>query len=155
VIAAFYLRVIFLQQKKEITMYDSTLTPAPLIPDDTKKHSKIGIASFVIGIVAMLIFCIALVLTTIYAIPIASQITSPTSFQIDQSSPIIITLSILMLISPLLSLVGAVLGIVALVQKNYKKTFSIIGLVLNLLIILVFCGLFIFALAVGSGSLSL
>jgi hypothetical protein len=136
-------------------MYDSTATPAPLIPAETKKQSKIGIASFVIGILAMLIFCIALVLTIIYAIPIASQITSTTSYQIDQSSPTVISLGILMLISPLLSLVGAALGIGALVQKNQKKTLGVIGLVLNLLIILVFCVMFILGVAVQSGSLSL
>jgi hypothetical protein len=136
-------------------MYDSTATPAPLIPAETKKQSKIGIASFVIGILAMLIFCIALVLAIIYAIPIASQITSTTSYQIDQSSPTVISLGILMLISPLLSLVGAALGIGALVQKNHKKTLGVIGLVLNLLIILVFCVMFILGVAVQSGSLSL
>ena len=136
-------------------MYDSTVTPAPLIPAETKKQSKIGIASFVIGIVALLIMCISLVLAIIYAIPIASQTTSITSSQIELSSPIVKTLGILMLISPLLSLVGAVLGIVALVQKNHRKTFGVIGLVLNLLIILVFCIMFGLGVAIQTGNLSL
>lgn len=115
-------------------MYDSTLTPPPLIPRNTRKHSRIGIASFVIGIVAVLIFCLA--------------------FQIDVSSLTVLALGILRWISsPILSLVGVGLGFGAVVQKNDKKLFGIIGLVINLLIILVFCVLVVIGMAGQSGSL--
>jgi len=129
-------------------MYDSTFTPPPLITPGTQKHSKIGIASFVIGIVAMLIFCLVILLAFGYGFTMAMQ--NP-YFQVDQSSPTILTLGLLMCVSPILSLVGVGLGIGAMAQKNEKKLFGIIGLVLNLLVILVFCGLFVYGIGQSGG----
>ncbi len=125
-------------------MYDPTLTPPPLIPSVTQKHSRIGIASFVIGIVAVLILCLAFLLAFGYGFSMASQ--NP-SFQVDQSSPTVLALGVLICISPILSLVGLGLGIGAAMQKNDRKLFGIIGLVLNLLIILVFCVLVVVAMS--------
>jgi hypothetical protein len=133
-------------------MYDPTITPPPLIPPVTQKHSRIGIASFVIGIVAVLILCLAFLLAFGYGFSMVSQ--NPT-FQVDQSSPTVLALGVLMCISPILSLVGLGLGIGAVVQKNYKKLFGIIGLVLNLLIILFFFVLFVIGMSGQFGSLSL
>ena len=125
-------------------MYDPTLTPPLLIPSVTQKHSRIGIASFVIGIVAVLILCLAFLLAFGYGFSMASQ--NP-SFQVDQSSPTVLALGVLICISPILSLVGLGLGIGAAMQKNDRKLFGIIGLVLNLLIILVFCVLVVVAMS--------
>ena len=136
-------------------MYGSTVTPAPPKPNDARKQSKIGIASFVVGIVAMLIFCTALVLTILFAIPIASQTTLINPLQIYQSSPTVISLGILMIASPLLGIVGTALGIGVLVQKYLKKTLGIIGLVINLMVIFVFCVMFIMGVALQSGNLGL
>ncbi len=130
-------------------MYDSTLTPSPLIPPNAQKHSKIGIASFVIGIAAVLILCLAILLAFGYGFTMAIQ---DPYFQVDQSSPIILALGLLMCISPILSLVGLGLGIGAAVQKNEKKIFGIIGLVLNLLVILVYCVLAVVGLSGQFGS---
>jgi len=131
-------------------MYDSTFTPPPLIPPVTQKHSRIGIASFVIGIVAVLILCLAFLLAFGYVFSMASQ--NP-SFQVDQSSPTVLVLGVLMFLSPILSLVGVGLGIGAAVQKNDRKLFGIIGLVLNLLIILAFCVLVVVGLSGQFGNL--
>lgn len=133
-------------------MYDSALTPPPLIPPDTRKHSRIGIASSVIGIVAALIFCLAFILAFGYGFSMVAQ--NP-SFQVDQSSPTVLSLGLVMCISPLLSLIGVGLGIGGVVQKNDKKIFGIIGLVLNLLIILVFCVLAVIGMTGQSDSLGL
>ncbi len=131
-------------------MYDSSFAPPPLIPPDTRKHSKIGIASFVISLVAALIFCLAFLLAFGYGFSMAAQ--NP-SFQVDQGSPFILTLGLLMCASPFLSMVGLGLGIGAVVQKADKKLFGIIGLAGNLLIILAFCVLAAIGLATQSGSL--
>jgi len=129
-------------------MYDSTFTPPQLITPGTQKHSKIGIASFVIGIVATLIFCLVILLAFGYGFTMAMQ--NP-YFQVNQSSPTILALGLLMCVSPILSLVGVGLGIGAMAQKNEKKLFGIIGLVLNLLVILVFCGLFVYGIGQSGG----
>ncbi len=131
-------------------MYDSSFPPPPQIPPDTRVHSKVGIASFGIGIVAVLIFCLAFLLAFGYGFFMIAQ--NPT-FQVDQNSSTILALGLLICISPLLSLIGVGLGIGAVLQKNDKKLFGIIGLVLNLLIILVFCVLAVIGFAGQSGSL--
>lgn len=133
-------------------MVDSSFIPATNIPSNAQKHSRIGIASFVVGIVSMLIFCLAILLAFGYGFSMTAQ--NP-SFQVSRSSPIILALSLMMLISPVLSLVGAVLGSVAVFQQNLKKLFAILGLVFNMLVILAFCVLLVIGLAGQSGSLGL
>jgi hypothetical protein len=133
-------------------MYDSASSLPPLIPPETRKHSRIGITSFGIGIVAVLIFCLAILLAFVY---VGSAEAQNLSFQVDQGSPAILALGLLLLISPILSLVGSGLGFVALLQKNDRRLFGIIGFVLNLLIVLVFCILFAIGIVGQSGSLGL
>jgi hypothetical protein len=133
-------------------MVDPSFIPATNIPADTQKHSKIGIASFVVGIVALLIFCLAIVLAFGYGVTLASQ---NRSFQVTTGNTTVLTLGLMIFISPALSLVGAVLGFVAVFQKNSKKLFGILGLVLNMLTILAFCVLLVIGLAGQSRSLGL
>jgi hypothetical protein len=133
-------------------MIDSPFTPAPLIPAEAQKHSRLGIASFVIGLVSLIIFCLAIVLAFGYGVSIASS--SP-SVQSLEASPTILAFGLMMLVSPFLGLVGAVLGFVAVFQKDKKKLFGILGIVVNLLIVLAFCALLVIGLAGRSGSLGL
>jgi hypothetical protein len=133
-------------------MVDPFFTPAPVTPSGMQKHSRIGIASFVIGLVSMFIFCLAIVLAFGYGLSITA--TNP-SFQVEQSNPTVLGLGLLLFSSPILSLVGAVLGFVAVFQKDKKKLFSVLGIVLNLLIMLAFCALLVIGLVGQSGALGL
>jgi small-conductance mechanosensitive channel len=133
-------------------MIDSPFTPAPPVPAANQSHSRLGIASFVIGLISFIIFCLAIVLAFGYGVSIAS--TAP-SIQSLESSPMIITFGVMMLVSPVVSLVGAVLGFVAVFQKVKKKLFAILGIVVNLLVVLVFCALLVIGLAGQSGTLGL
>jgi len=117
-------------------MYNSSSAPDVFVSPDSRKHSRIGIASFVIGLLAVLMICLAILLAFGYGFSMAIQ--NP-NFQVDQKSPIIMALGLLICISPVLSLVGIGVGIGAVVQNNDKKLFGILGLVLNLLIVTVFC----------------
>lgn len=133
-------------------MIDSPFAPAPLIPAETQKHSRLGIASFVIGLVSMIVFCLAIILAFGYGVSIAS--TTP-SIQSLETSPTILVFGFLMLISPFIALIGAVLAFVAVFQKDKKKLFGILGIVVNLLIVLAFCALLVIGLAGQSGTLGL
>ena len=133
-------------------MIDSPIIPAPIPLSEMQKQSKIGIASFVIGIVSMLIFCLAIVLAFGYGITIGG--TNP-SIQSLQSSPTILALGLLLFLSPILGLVGVVLGFVAVFQKNHKRLLAVLGLVFNLLIILAFCVLLVFGLVGQTGTFGL
>ncbi len=134
-------------------MYEPNLTPPPLVIEG-QKQSKIGIAAFVLGIVAVLMFCVGFMISFGYGASIALEnpYADPYSM-IDQSSPLILLASVFFCCSPGLGLVGVGLGIASVAQKTDKKTLGIIGLVLNGLILLSFCGLFALGLIGQAGML--
>ena len=92
------------------------------------------------------------VLAFIYASSLTAQ---NLTAQITTSSPTIIGFGALLCFSPVLGLVGVVLGILGVVQKNDKKLFAVIGIVLNFLLILVFAVLILVGLVAQAGSLTL
>jgi hypothetical protein len=133
-------------------MYDSSFAPPPLTAPDTRKHSRIGILSFVIGILAALVICLTILLLFGYGFSMALQ--SPNS-PVDQGSPAFLALVFLIFASPVLSLVGVGVGIGAVMEKSEKKLFGILGLVLNLLIVSAFCLLMVIGISGQSGGLGL
>jgi hypothetical protein len=123
-------------------MFDSNL-PAPPLLTGTQKQSRIGIAAFVLGIIASLLLCIGFLIAFGYGF--TNAMNSPSldpSTIIDTGSTTILLASGFIYCSPVFSLVGLGLGIAAAVQKRDKKTLGIIGLVLNALILLSFCAIF-------------
>ncbi|OMF16849.1 hypothetical protein BK131_02320 [Paenibacillus amylolyticus] len=104
------------------------------------KHSGPGIASFVIGLVAVvgyiLIFFIA-------AMALNDSIEVLTPLQAEELAlhPAVILASLSILVCLILNLAGGILGIIGLILKNRKKVFAIIGTLLNGIIILAFIGL--------------
>jgi hypothetical protein len=136
-------------------MNEPIYPPAPLPPAmEEGKQSKIGIASFVVSLSGVIIFCTAILISILYFISISQ--TNPTAFQdpwqvMNQaSSGLIITLGILSWCPPILSLVGLGLGIPAVIQKKDKKTFGVIGLIISGLFLLVFCILLVYSLSMGN-----
>lgn len=109
-------------------------------PKAPLKHSGPGIASFVIGLVAIvgyiLIFFIA-------AMALNDSIEVLTPLQAEELAlhPAVILASLAILVCLILNLAGGILGIIGLVLKNRKKVFAIIGMLLNGIIILAFIGL--------------
>ena len=114
-------------------MYDSSfpppVAPPPPLPVQ-KKHSGVGIASFVIGIVSMLGVCLTFGLS-FYAQSAGSQ----------TSSSMTSAVGFLGICSMVISLIGVGLGIAGVVQKVQSKVFPIIGLVLSALVLLGMCGI--------------
>ena len=92
----------------------------------TKPHSKLGIASCVIGLTAFLIFLLAMVFWL-------NGIWCPGCFGELGSDFVLGSLAVWLLL-PIPALVGLILGAVSLFFPNRKKLFPIIGVVLNLII---------------------
>ena len=109
-------------------------------PEDYRilKHSGFGIASFVIalavGTLEFIVFVIAGILET----------TTPGG--IDEDSPILMLLVIVMIGGLLLNLLGIILGIVGLCLRKRKKIFAVLGVVIGSL---VFIGL-LFVIVIGA-----
>ncbi|CAM4357067.1 hypothetical protein [Paenibacillus tarimensis] len=114
------------------------MTPVAPAPYDegSLKHSGLGIASFIIGIVSSIgiiavIFSVAASIGT-YLLP---DNTLAPGFETD---PAVILSSLSILAVLFLSFVGLILGIIGLVIKRRRKVFGIIGVVLNGLLLLGF-----------------
>jgi len=107
---------------------DIGFPPSPPAPE-LRKHSRLGMASFIISIVAALIICIDIVLA----------FGNGSGFSVSSSYAWVDTA--LTCASAVAAVVGLVLGIIAVNRKNTKKVFGILGLVFNALIVLGICAL--------------
>ena len=93
--------------------------PAPPAP----RHSGLGIASFVVGILAGLALFIALgVVAVMY---------NQSPERMDEKSPTAILAGLLIIGLCLVHLLGVGLGIGGLVQKDRRKVFSALGVAVN------------------------
>lgn len=121
--------------------------PAPL------KHSGLGIASFVLALASLLGIVLSLVLSASFA----SQFINADPAEIeriieggDGEVAAIMGVGLLIIASLGLSFVGLILGVIGAFMKSRKKVFSIIGIVLNGLIVIGSIFLFIIGIALGS-----
>lgn len=117
------------------------------------RHSRMGIASFVIGILSILGIILFFVLVSSVA---SSAIGSdPQNFDpnsLSPDSPLATTLfflSLLFLGSILITVVGLGLGISGLIQRRRKKLFAALGTALNGLIVLGFVSLIVLGAVLG------
>ncbi len=92
------------------------------------KHSGLGIASFVLAILGIILLIISFILTANAAANISASMTEE---EFVASAPGIIIASFLVLLTIGFNLIGFILGIIGLFQKQRKKLFSILGVVLN------------------------
>lgn len=117
------------------------------------RHSRMGIASLVIAILAI----IAIVLFFIIGVSVASAEIGgdPQSFDpssIDENSPLATTFALLGLGfvgSVLLTVVGLGLGVAGLIQLRRKRLFALLGTIFNGLVVLVVIALFVLGFALG------
>ena len=99
------------------------------------KHSGIGIASFVISIF-MGIFYFSVIL-------IAGVVGAANPEGINEESVTAVVIGLLILAGLGVSLIGIGLGIAGVIQKEYKKILSVLGLVFNSLGVIGVIGLMI------------
>ncbi|WP_054023657.1 hypothetical protein [Bacillus sp. FJAT-28004] len=124
------------------------------INEGPKKHSGIGITSFIIGLLAVVLLIIAFVSGSTFADQIANTditIADPSdtaAFQasieaLGQEVLVSMMLAIVCIFGAgLLSLAGLVLAIIGAVSSKRRKTFGVIGIVLNILVFVGGIGLF-------------
>lgn len=104
------------------------------------KHSGPGIASFVIGLVAILGYILIFFIATM-AVNESIGVLTPLQTEEIALHPAVALASLAILVCLILNLAGGIVGIIGLVLKNRKKVFAIIGTLLNGIMILLFVGL--------------
>jgi hypothetical protein len=123
------------------------------------RHSRMGIASFVISILVVVVI-LALVVGAPLLIS-SSEGFDPQTFDpadpqsIDLSNPTIIALQVIglgFIVGVLLSFVGLGLGIAGVIQRRRKRLFAVIGAVLNGLVVLGVVFLILLTVAVGGAA---
>lgn len=122
------------------------------------KHSGLGIASFVISLVAIalyVVFFVSAVGVTYLLTGTGADLTeyTATEEQLMGFGVGALVLILSLLGASVLNLAGTILGIIGLVSKNRKKVFAVIGTVLNGLCLLGGGGLILFATLAGMSGL--
>ncbi len=97
------------------------------------RHSGVGIASFVISLVAGLLLVIM--------IGVCSYLVASRHGEVNEESPEAVAVGLTMLGSLFAELVALVLGIIGLAQRDRKKIFAILGTVFSGLALLGLGGL--------------
>ncbi len=100
-------------------------------------HSKFGIFSFAI-------FCFSFIITFIFFI-VMGITQGPNPEPIAENSPFAMLLGLGIMLTAFIVITGIALGIIGLFQKDKKKIFSILGLVLNSILATIFIVMILFA----------
>ena len=107
------------------------------------KHSGLGVASFVISVVVggldLLLFLLAFVLGAI----------APEFMEMEMGSVVLYIITSATLLGLVANVAGLGLGIAGLLARNRKKTFSVLGVILNVLILIVLIVLMAIAPSAG------
>ena len=120
----------------EIPVYE---TPVQYAAAAELKHSGLGIASFILSLIAGVeIFTMVV---------IAGVMAAQSPAGIDEHSPEAIIVGSFLCGGAALLLVGLGLGIAGVLQRNRKKIFGILGLVFNALIVIGLLTLFAIGIA--------
>ena len=91
------------------------------------KHSRLGIASFIVSLVTLLLFFLIILIAGVYAT------NNPGAIE-QEMSPFLIFIGFITIFALLLCLVGIGLGIAGALQKDRKVVFAVLGLIFNAVI---------------------
>jgi hypothetical protein len=105
------------------------------------RSSGLGIASLVLGLIAGAIEFVNLV--------VAGVLSQKHGGELDENSTEAMAVGLILFLGLFMALIGGVLGIIGLVQKNRAKGFSIAGLVINSLVGLGMLGIIVLGLLMG------
>ena len=133
----------------------ASVTPMPVSPyrppaapvadprDDgaKRRHSGLGIASFVIGCVSAVLILVLLV--------VAGVMEASTPGGMSETSPAAIAIGLMLFLFVFLSLVGLGLGIAGLFQSERKKVFAVLGTIFGGVTVLGTAGIVALGLSMG------
>ena len=126
-------------------------SPAQPEQENRPKHSGIGIASFVIGLISILTVIISILVMVVgladYVTP--DGLVIPDEEEVTANTTVLAS-AFLYLFSLLLSILGVVLGIVGCVIRNRRRVFAILGLVFNAFVALGTIVVFVVGLMIQS-----
>ncbi|NDI35896.1 hypothetical protein [Chengkuizengella sediminis] len=116
------------------------------------KHSGLGIASFIIGTISIVLAIVMFILLSMSVsnIIISAEPTEEEILELVSSQPLFITSILVLLIVLFIQIIGAIIGVISLFIKNRKKLFPILGTILNLLPILAIVVLLLLSLIIGT-----
>ena len=145
------------QETKTSEYPQYTFSTTPDSVEGSKNHSKLGIASFIIGLASVIIFVVAII-AMISIIMTHNEFDSNSfTYDVNEISTMLPTKNIIqvtlaglaMLFSFVCCIVGLILGIVGVCTKGKYKSFPIIGIIVNALLPVGFISLFLIGLAAG------
>lgn len=99
--------------------------------NDILKHSGLGVASFVISMIAGVIEFFVIISAGVLEV----------QGQMSDASAVVMVVGMLIMLGMFANLVGIGLGIAAVVQNKAKKLFGVLGLIFNGCLILLILGL--------------
>lgn len=105
------------------------------------KHSGVGVASFVIALVAGLLVFLCII--------VAGVVEASDMGPIPEDSPLAVVQGLTIISGSIACLCGIALAIAGLMQENRNKVFAVIGLVFNGLILLGVALIILMALFLG------
>ena len=122
----------------------SSHSTTTFIPPEDRKHSRFGIASFILSIVTLLgyIFLGALGTTMVEPYITEAGVLQPTQETVEAMT----TLAAVFIIVMIINLAGLILGIVGCFSKIRKRTVAVIATIVNGVVVLTIGALFLFVL---------
>ncbi|MDP5275118.1 hypothetical protein [Chengkuizengella axinellae] len=122
-------------------------------PNTVLKHSGLGIASFVIGITSIILAVVMIILLSVSVADLfmegSPEPTEEEIMEFASSQSLFLVSGIVLVILFFSQVIGGIIGIISLFQKNRKKLFPILGTIFNLLPLLAAIGFIVFSFAVG------
>ncbi|WP_314002617.1 hypothetical protein [uncultured Paenibacillus sp.] len=124
-----------------------------LIEQPARRQSGLGIASFIIGVVCVISLIASIVIATASVMDFVSPDgTFDESMMASEGAGALMMVGIVIMGSLALSFAGLILGIIGCVQKNRRKVFATIGVILNGLLLVGFIGLMVIGFAMGAAA---
>lgn len=114
------------------------------IPPEDKKQSRLGITSFVLAVITLLGYIIMASLGTAMIEPYVTPdgLKQPTQDSLEAMT----SLAAVFLVIVVINLVGLILGLVGSLSKKQKRSYSVIGAIINGVVLLTILILFVFVL---------
>ncbi|SEO21649.1 hypothetical protein [Paenibacillus sp. OV219] len=128
----------------------SEITAVPV-----RTQSKLGIASFILGLISIIGFIVAILVITSFIMnhnfPDINTFKNRIEAQeedLAEYAPVIMG-GLMVILSGIVGIVGLILGIVGVASKNKRKAFSILGIILNAILPVGLIGLFFIGIILG------